>query len=457
MRTAPWYRRARPGQDPVRMLLGRGRPALRQVHVPEGGPRLEAPGARGSGRAQARIPRRLRGLRDRSPPAVLQPRRHPRRRRSDARHRGREPRSHPRVPRRPGAERADEVGGPAVLLPGHAQGLGVLRRAAPRPAPLPRPLPVRLPLRQDARVVRAGLRRALADHAGAHRGRPLLPRRRQPHHLLLRPRRPGVRRRLRHRRRGRVPRPGPAPAHDRGLQLHAARHAFVHLHRRIGGARPQRARRRSVGAGTDMSDDIRDITIIGAGPVGLTTAFWAGMREASSRVIDSLPELGGQLTTLYPEKWIYDVPGHPKILARDLVENLREQAVEQFDVPVHLETTAESIEYEGEGEDRVVVLRTDTGEELRSRTVIVGGGHGAFEPKKLPLSDVDMEPWEGKGAHYLVSNKDAFNGKRVVIVGGGDSAFDWVINLLDVAEHITLVHRRDGFRAHELTVSQVQH
>ena len=204
-----------------------------------------------------------------------------------------------------------------------------------------------------------------------------------------------------------------------------------------------------------MSDDIRDITIIGAGPVGLTTAFWAGMREASSRVIDSLPELGGQLTTLYPEKWIYDVPGHPKILARDLVENLREQAVEQFDVPVHLETTAESISWEGEGEDRIVVLHTDRGE-FRSRTVVVSGGHGAFEPKRLPVSDVDMAPWEGRGAYYLVGNKSEFTGKRVVIIGGGDSAFDWVMNLLDTAEHITLVHRREGFRAHEVTVSQVK-
>ena len=203
-----------------------------------------------------------------------------------------------------------------------------------------------------------------------------------------------------------------------------------------------------------MSDDIRDITIIGAGPVGLTTAFWAGMREASSRVIDSLPELGGQLTTLYPEKWIYDVPGHPRILARDLVENLREQAVEQFDVPVHLETTAESISWEGEGEDRIVVLHTDRGE-FRSRTVVVSGGHGAFEPKRLPVSDVDMAPWEGRGAYYLVGNKSEFTGKRVVIIGGGDSAFDWVMNLLDTAEHITLVHRREGFRAHEVTVGQV--
>jgi thioredoxin reductase len=199
-------------------------------------------------------------------------------------------------------------------------------------------------------------------------------------------------------------------------------------------------------------DEVRDITIIGAGPVGMSTAFWAGMREATSRVIDSLPELGGQLTTLYPEKWIFDVPGHPKVLARDLVELLREQAIEQFDVPVHLNTTAETISWEGEGEDRVVVLHTDRGE-LRSRTVIVSGGHGAFEPKKLP--GFDMTPWEGRGAHYIVGEKSVFEGKRVLIVGGGDSAVDWAINLMDTASEIRLVHRREGFRAHELTVGQV--
>ncbi len=98
---------------------------------------------------------------------------------------------------------------------------------------------------------------------------------------------------------------------------------------------------------SDDFDEVRDITVIGAGPVGMCTAFWAGMREATSRVIDSLPELGGQLTTLYPEKWIFDVPGHPKVLARDLVEMLREQSLEQFDVPVHLNTTAETISWEG--------------------------------------------------------------------------------------------------------------
>jgi thioredoxin reductase (NADPH) len=199
-----------------------------------------------------------------------------------------------------------------------------------------------------------------------------------------------------------------------------------------------------------MSDnDIRDITVIGAGPVGLITAFWAGMREASSRVIDSLPDIGGQLTTLYPEKWIYDVPGYPRVIAKDLVEQLKEQSLDQFDVPLHLDTTADRVEYDDDGMLRLV---TDQGDFL-SRTIIIAGGHGAFEPKKLP--GYDMSPWEGKGAHYLVGEKREFEGKRVVIVGGGDSACDWTLNLLDTASDITLVHRREGFRAHEVTVGEI--
>ncbi|HUA71558.1 MAG TPA: NAD(P)/FAD-dependent oxidoreductase [Solirubrobacteraceae bacterium] len=199
-------------------------------------------------------------------------------------------------------------------------------------------------------------------------------------------------------------------------------------------------------------DEIRDVTVIGAGPVGMCTAFWAGMREASCRLIDSLPDLGGQLTTLYPEKWIFDVPGHPRLLARDLVELLREQALDQFEVPVHLGTTASTISWEGSGSDRVVVLHTDAGE-LRSRTVIVAGGHGAFEPKKL--GGFDLSPWEGRGVDYVVGSKAEFEGRRVMIVGGGDSALDWVLNLLDTADSLSLVHRREAFRAHELTVGQV--
>ena len=202
--------------------------------------------------------------------------------------------------------------------------------------------------------------------------------------------------------------------------------------------------------------EIRDITVIGAGPVGLITAFWAGMREASARIIDSLPDIGGQLTTLYPEKWIYDVPGYPRVLAKDLVEQLREQSVEQFDVPVHLEVTADRVEYEPDPDDperQILRLKTDKGD-LLTRTIVIAGGHGAFEPKKLP--GYDMTPWEGRGAHYLVGEKSAFAGKRVIIVGGGDSACDWVLNLLDTAEEITLVHRREGFRAHEVTVKEIE-
>ena len=200
---------------------------------------------------------------------------------------------------------------------------------------------------------------------------------------------------------------------------------------------------------------IRDVTVIGAGPVGLVTAFWAGMREASARVVDSLPDIGGQLTTLYPEKWIYDVPGHPRVLARDLVEQLRQQAIEQFDVPVWLETTADRVEYEPDPDDperQILRLVTDRGD-LLSRTIVIAGGHGAFEPKKLP--GYDMTPWEGRGAHYLVGEKAAFAGKKVMIVGGGDSACDWTVNLLDTAAELTLVHRREGFRAHEVTVAEI--
>ncbi len=211
----------------------------------------------------------------------------------------------------------------------------------------------------------------------------------------------------------------------------------------------------SARAAEDMHE-IRDVTVIGAGPVGMIAAFWAGMREATARLVDSLPDIGGQLTTLYPEKWIFDVPGHSKVLAKDLVAELRKQSIDQFSVPVHLETTAQRIEYEpdpGDAERTIVRLVTDKGD-LLSRTVLIAGGHGAFEPKKLP--GMPLDEWEGKGIHYLVSEKSAFTGKDVVIVGGGDSACDWTLNLLDTARSIALVHRREQFRAHEATVGEIR-
>ncbi len=204
------------------------------------------------------------------------------------------------------------------------------------------------------------------------------------------------------------------------------------------------------------SKEIRDITVIGAGPVGLAASFWAGMRETSVRIVESLPTIGGQITTLYPEKMIFDIVGHPQVLGHDLVELLKEQSIGQFDIPVHLEATAQSISYEEDPEDKektIVRLTTSSGD-LLSRALVIAGGHGAFEPKKLP--GVDLDPWEHRGLHYIVSEKSIFSDKRVVIIGGGDSACDWALGLLDTASEITLIHRRNQFRAHEGTAAQIK-
>jgi thioredoxin reductase (NADPH) len=196
---------------------------------------------------------------------------------------------------------------------------------------------------------------------------------------------------------------------------------------------------------------VRDITILGAGPAGLAAAFWAGMRRASVQVVDALPELGGQLTALYPDKPIYDVLGHRRILARDLVAELRAQAIEPFDVPVHLGEAALELRRTDGG----VVLVTDRGEHA-SRALILAGGHGAVEPRRLPAGDADVTPWEGRGVHYVVRSSADLRGRRVVVVGGGDSALDWTVELAGVAARVTLVHRRERFRAHEATVAQVR-
>jgi thioredoxin reductase (NADPH) len=198
--------------------------------------------------------------------------------------------------------------------------------------------------------------------------------------------------------------------------------------------------------------DVKDITIIGAGPTGLFGAFYAGMRGASCRLIDNLDQVGGQLTALYPEKYIFDVAGFPKVLSKDLVKGMAEQAF-QFKQPVHLGENVTGLKRDSENGTPAFTVVTDK-DEYPSRTVLIAGGIGAFTPRKLPLKDVDR--WYGKGLHDRVLDPKAFSGKRVLLVGGGDSAFDWAVNLQGIARSIVMIHRRDGFRAHAATVRQVQ-
>jgi thioredoxin reductase (NADPH) len=202
-----------------------------------------------------------------------------------------------------------------------------------------------------------------------------------------------------------------------------------------------------------VSDQLTDITIIGGGPTGLFGAFYAGMRGASCRIIDALPALGGQLLALYPEKFIFDVAGFRQVLARDLVKGMADQAL-QFGCEVRLDEVVTGLSKVDEpGGIGHFLLETDRGS-YPTRTLLIAAGIGAFEPRKLPADGV--ERWEGKGLEYKVLDPKAFAGRRVLIVGGGDSAFDWVVNLEGIAQSIMLIHRRDGFRAHMATVRQVE-
>lgn len=197
--------------------------------------------------------------------------------------------------------------------------------------------------------------------------------------------------------------------------------------------------------------DPKDITIIGAGPTGLFAAFYAGMRGASCRLIDNLDQVGGQLIALYPEKYIFDVAGFPKVLSKDLVKGLAEQGL-QFKSPVHLGEKVIGLREDGTaGAPRFTVV-TDR-DEYPSHSVLIAAGIGAFTPRKLPLKDADR--WVGHGLHDRVLDPQVFRGKRILIVGGGDSAFDWAVNLQGIAASILMIHRRDGFRAHQATVAQV--
>ncbi|MBK7905491.1 MAG: NAD(P)/FAD-dependent oxidoreductase [Gemmatimonadetes bacterium] len=193
--------------------------------------------------------------------------------------------------------------------------------------------------------------------------------------------------------------------------------------------------------------EIRDLSIIGAGPAGLFALFYAGMRGASAQIIDALPQPGGQLAALYPEKHIFDVAGFPKVLAKDLVTSLVQQAG-QFQQPIHLGQRVVGLEEQ----DGIFTLITET-DRFPSRAIILAAGIGAFSPRKLPQACA--EPWYGKGIDAVVLQPTAYAGKHVTIIGGGDSAFDWAHQLQGVAKSITLVHRSDRFRAHQATVDQV--
>ena len=182
--------------------------------------------------------------------------------------------------------------------------------------------------------------------------------------------------------------------------------------------------------------------------MGLFAAFYAGLRGMSTRIVDSLPELGGQLTALYPEKYVYDMPGFPKVLAKDLAREMVEQGT-HFNTELVLEETAESLAKTDDG----YLVTTAQGTQLPSRTVIVSAGAGAFSPTKIGIPR--EEELHGRGLYYGVRDKSVFLGKRLAILGGGDSAFDWCLNLMDTADHITLVHRRDVFRAHEDSIEKV--
>jgi ferredoxin/flavodoxin---NADP+ reductase len=198
-----------------------------------------------------------------------------------------------------------------------------------------------------------------------------------------------------------------------------------------------------------MTPEIRDITIIGGGPTGLFAAFYAGIRGLSTRIIDSLPELGGQLTALYPEKYIFDVGGFPRILAKDLARDLIAQGT-QFDPEVVLDEEVRTLERNGEG---VMLLGCRGGQLYGTRALVIAGGKGAFEPRKLDVPGYDE--FLGKGVYYAVKDPSVYRGKRVLIVGGGDSALDWALALKDVASRLLLAHRRDEFRGHEQSVSRL--
>jgi thioredoxin reductase (NADPH) len=200
-----------------------------------------------------------------------------------------------------------------------------------------------------------------------------------------------------------------------------------------------------------MSDPIKtDVLIIGAGPVGLFAVFELGLLDIKAHLVDILDKVGGQCAELYPEKPIYDIPAIPKISAQGLVDALMDQ-IKPFGPTFHLSEMVESIERIGTPGFRVA---TDGGKVFECKIVVIAAGGGSFQPKRPPMPGI--EAYEGTSVHYAVRKMDAFRGKKILIVGGGDSALDWTLNLAPVASHLTLLHRRSEFRAAPDSVNKMR-
>lgn len=198
-------------------------------------------------------------------------------------------------------------------------------------------------------------------------------------------------------------------------------------------------------------EEIRDLTIVGGGPAGIFAAFQCGMNNITCRIIESMPQLGGQLAALYPEKHIYDVAGFPEVPAAGLVESLWKQA-ERYHPEVILGETVERYRKLGDGSFEATTV---SGRMFLSRALLLAAGLGAFTPRKLPQLG-DVAGFEERAIFYAVRNVTDFAGKKVVIVGGGDSALDWTVGLLNVARHVTLVHRSPEFHGHGRTAREVE-
>jgi ferredoxin/flavodoxin---NADP+ reductase len=199
----------------------------------------------------------------------------------------------------------------------------------------------------------------------------------------------------------------------------------------------------------EISDTtIFDTAIVGAGPAGLFATYYSGFREMKTVILDALPEPGGQLAVLYPEKTVFDCPGFPQILARDLVSSLLEQA-KRYGPTFMLGERAEELK---KGEDGMFTIVTEK-HVIKTKSVIITAGVGSFSPNRLAI--VNQEKYEGNGIYYFVKQKEFFRNKNLLIVGGGDSAVDWALNLKEVVKSIVLIHRRDQFRAHEQSVKEL--